>query len=63
MTKFGDQIIVKVSPALILALEDQLTQWVLKIAELDEIDLEREANAKAQKLVNFIHDFSIEQKQ
>lgn len=61
MAQFGDKITLKVSPALVLALGDELSRWVLQIAELDEIDLEREANAKAQKLVNFIHDFSLEQ--
>ena len=56
-TKFGDKIEFTVSPGLILAIEAELTSWVLHLSQLGNIDLERESMAKAQTLVGFIKEF------
>lgn len=57
-TKFGEKVEFVVSPGLILAIETELTEWVMRLSELENIDLERESMAKAQILIGFIKEFS-----
>jgi hypothetical protein len=57
-TKFGDKVEFVVSPGLILAIETELTNWVIHLSTLENIDLERESMAKTQTLIGFIKEFS-----
>ena len=49
--KFGDQFQVTASPALVLAIDNMLQEWLTNLSQQENIDLTRESAGMAQRIV------------
>lgn len=54
MVKFGETFQLVVSPQIILDVEEILEEWVVRLSEQENIDLERETMNMAQKIILFV---------
>ncbi len=54
MTQFGDRVEIIISPRLVIMINEMLEEWVLKLVEAEEVDLERESIGFAQQLLDAI---------
>ena len=60
--KFGDQFQITASPALVLAIDNMLQEWLTNLSQQENIDLMRESAGMAQRIVVAIANQSGESK-
>jgi hypothetical protein len=53
---FGDEIRFRVSPGIIIALQESLEEWVVELSKQEDIaDLSRETFGQTQKIIRLLH--------
>jgi hypothetical protein len=60
--KLGTELKLIISPKLVLAIEEILSNWLIELSDKDEIDIDRECMAMNQIIVSKIAKICLEEK-
>jgi hypothetical protein len=60
--KFGDKIRFTVSPGIILAIQESLEAWLIKLSEQGDIESDRETFGQTQEIIRLLFENSINDK-